>query len=100
MSQSQHLEDMLAATVQHVRALHATLSAVMVDVAALRQSVLNGAEDVNRYKERVKTGSDIAKPLVQAAMRSYDDMIRQITDCEEKANEECFPAPALKNVIQ
>jgi hypothetical protein len=82
MSDNQHLVDLLVATVKHLKALHATLSAVMVDESALRQSVLVEPEDVSRYKEKIQKGTEITKPLVNAAMRSYDEMIRRIAGSE------------------
>jgi hypothetical protein len=82
MADSQQLEDLLVAMVRHLKAVHATLSAVMVDVAALRQTVLIEPEDVNRYKEKLQKGTEIAKPLVNAAMRSYDEMIQRIAGSE------------------
>jgi hypothetical protein len=85
MSDNQHLEDLLVATVRHLKALHATLSAVMVDVAALRQSVLIEPEDVSCYKGKIQKGTEIAKPLVNAAMRSYDEMIQRIAGSEGRS---------------
>ncbi len=85
MSDNQHLEDLLVATVKHLKALHATLSAVMVDVSALRQTTLVEPEDVSRYKEKIQKGTEIAKPLVNAAMRSYDDMIQRIAGSEDRS---------------
>lgn len=85
MADNPQVEDLLVGTVRHLKALHATLSAVMVDVAALRQTVLIEPEDVSRYKEKIQKGTEIAKPLVNAAMRSYDEMIRRIAGSEGRS---------------
>jgi hypothetical protein len=80
MVDNHDLEDFLATLVGQLKALHATLSAVMVDVAALRQCVLIEPENLNRYKEKIQKGTEIAKPLVNSAMRSYDELIARIAD--------------------
>lgn len=99
MTPSQQLEESLALTVQHVKALHAALSAVMVEVTALRQTVLK-SRDVNRFRSRIQTGTEQAKPLVQTAMRSYDDLIRQIDDSGETGNDARDAVPVSKSTVQ
>jgi hypothetical protein len=100
MTHAQHLEDMLAATVEHVKALHATLSAVMVEVAALRQTVVNEPNELARFDDNMKRATGAARPLVQSAMRSYDELVKQIADAPEGDGEASHTAAILKNLIQ
>lgn len=86
MTREQNLEHALAEIVAHVKALHAILSSVMVDTAALRQTILVEPADSGVYADNVKAGAKIARPLVDTAMRSYDEIIQRIQDCDEAKN--------------
>jgi broad specificity phosphatase PhoE len=81
-----NLQEFLICTLQHVRTLHATLSAVMTDVAAIRRTLLEEPEDVLHYKSNLLAAIKTAKPLVDEALQSYDEMIRQIQDLKEWQN--------------
>ena len=78
----QNVHELLLSTVKQVRALHATLSALMTDVAAIRRTFLHGRADMVRYKDNLQAAIETAKPLVDEAMQSYDDTIRQIQESE------------------
>ena len=78
----QNVQDLLLSTVKQVRALHATLSALMTDVAALRRTLLQNPEDANQYRNNLRAAIETAKPIVDEAMQSYDEMIRQIQESE------------------
>jgi hypothetical protein len=78
----QNVHDLLLSTVKQVRALHAVVSALMTDVAAVRRTVLRDPGDVVHYKNNLRSAIETAKPLVDEAMQSYDDMIRQIQESE------------------
>ena len=80
---SQNLREFLALTVKQVKALHATLSAVMTDVAAMRRTLLEAPEHLAGYNRNLLVAIETAKPLVDTAMQSYDDMIRQLEVHEE-----------------
>lgn len=80
--ESQNVHELLLSTVKQVRALHATLSALMTDVAAIRRTFLHGRADMIRYKDNLQAAIETAKPLVDEAMQSYDDTIRQIQESE------------------
>ncbi len=81
-----NLQDFLVSTVRHVKTLHATLSAVMTDVAAIRRTLLEEPEDVSQYKSNLLEAIKTAKPLVDEALQSYDEMIRQIQGLKEWRN--------------
>ncbi len=81
-----NLQDFLVSTVRHVKMLHATLSAVMTDVAAIRRTLLEEPEDVSQYKSNLLEAIKTAKPLVDEALQSYDEMIRQIQGLKEWRN--------------
>ncbi len=81
-----NLQEFLISTLQHVRTLHATLSAVMTDVAAIRRTLLEAPEDVLQYKSNLLAAIETARPLVDEALQSYDEMIRQIQGFKEWRN--------------
>lgn len=82
----QSLQNFLLSTVRHVKSLHATLTAVMTDVAALRRTLLGEAGSDVDYKNNLRAAIETAKPLVDEAMKSYDEMIREIQSLEEWRN--------------
>jgi hypothetical protein len=82
----QDLHQLLLLTVRQVRTLHATLSALMADVAAVRRTVLQDEEDVLEYKNNLLSTLETARPLVDEAMQCYDEMIEQIGDSEKFRN--------------
>lgn len=81
-----NLQEFLISTLQHVRTLHATLGAVMTDVAAIRRTLLEAPEDVLQYKSNLLEAIETARPLVDEALQSYDEMIRQIQGFKEWRN--------------
>ena len=82
----QNVHDLLLCTVKQVRALHATLSALMTDVAAIRRTFLNDSKAHVHYKKNLRAAIQEAKPLVDEAMQSYDKMIQQIEESAEWCN--------------
>lgn len=82
----QSLQNFLLSTVRHVKSLHATLTAVMTDVAALRRTLLGEPGNDVDYKTNLRAAIETAKPLVDEAMKSYDEMIREIQSLEEWRN--------------
>lgn len=81
-----NLQNFLLSTVRHVKSLHATLTALMTDVAAIRRTLLDEPGSVVEYKRNLRMAIQTAKPLVDEAMQSYDEMIRQIQGLEEWRN--------------
>jgi len=82
----QSFHQILLLTVQQMKTLHATLGALMADVAAIRRTLLHDAENVARYRENLISTMETAKPLVDEAMQSYEETIRQIEESEELRN--------------
>jgi len=80
--QAQNVHELLLSTVKQVRALHATLSALMTDVAAIRRTFLHDRGEMVHYKKNLRSAIETAKPIVDEAMQSYDEMIRQIQESE------------------
>lgn len=82
----QNLQNFLLCTVRYVKSLHAALTAVMTDVAAIRRTLLDESGSVADYKNNLRAASETARPLVDEAMQSYDEMIQQIQSLEEWRN--------------
>lgn len=82
VQQAENVHELLLSTVKQVRALHATLSALMTDVAAIRRTVLQNRGDMVHYKDNLRSAIETAKPIVDEAMQSYDEMILQIQESE------------------
>jgi hypothetical protein len=80
--EAQNVHELLLSTVKQVRALHATLSALMTDVAAIRRTLLESRGDMVHYKDHLRSAIETAKPIVDEAMHSYDEMIRRIQESE------------------
>jgi hypothetical protein len=79
---TQNVHELLLATVKQVRALHATVSALMTEPAAMRRTVLRSPGDLAHYKNNLRLAMQAARPIVDEAMQSYDEMIRQIAESE------------------
>ena len=45
----------------------------MVDVAAIHKVVLEGPKPLKRYRQALATEADKVKPLIDTAMRAYDE---------------------------
>jgi hypothetical protein len=82
----QNVHEVLLSTVKQMRALHATLSALMTDVAAMRRTLLHGPGDIVHYKNNLRSAIETARPIVEEAMQSYDQMIQQIEESEAWRN--------------
>ena len=63
---------------EHIRALHLTLAAVMIDVAALRHIVLRSAKLNNCYQRALATESVKTRAIIHEAMREYDQEIARL----------------------
>jgi hypothetical protein len=80
------LQEFLAMTLGHVKSLHAALTGLMTDMAALRKTILEEPEDLAQYQANLRVAVETAKPLVDEAMRSYDEMIQVLSSSERWAN--------------
>ena len=69
-----------------VKSLHAGLGAVMADIAAIRTTVFDDPGDLETYRSNLKLAVATAKPMVDQALRSYDDLLEQIVDSQQWQN--------------
>ncbi len=69
-----------------VKSLHASVNAVVVDVAAMRSTMLEDPEEMSLYKNNLKLAVATAKPMVAEAMRSYDDLIEELSNSQQYKN--------------
>ncbi len=65
----------LEALLDCVKSLQASVGEVMADVAAIRSTVLENAEGLAWYQTNSNLTASRARPMVQEALRSYDDLI-------------------------
>jgi hypothetical protein len=80
------LQEFLATTLNHVETLHETLTALMMDVARIRRTLLDGPEDGPPYQSSLGHDVESARPLLDEDMRSYDEMIKIIASTERWVN--------------
>jgi hypothetical protein len=79
MTNQENLTESLGLAFEHIRALHATIAAVMTDVAALRHVVTRDHKvSRRRYRRELATAVAKVKPLVTAAMNAYEEEIARI----------------------
>jgi hypothetical protein len=78
MTDQKVLSEALALALRHIKALHGTLAASLLDVAALRQVVLNSPKKSRRYRQVLASQAVKVKPLVATAMQAYDEEILHI----------------------
>jgi hypothetical protein len=77
-----HLEAILGT----VKSLQATLGSVMADVAAIRSTVFDDSEELALYRNNLRTVVASAKPMVDDALRSYDDLMEEIAASQQWEN--------------
>jgi len=71
----------------YVKSLHTSLGEVMADVAAIRDTVFNDPSEIAAYRNNnLKTVLGRAKPLVDEAMRSCDDMLEEFVSSQRWEN--------------
>jgi hypothetical protein len=68
------LQATLAVAIGQMKGLHAMISALMAEVAALRKTVAEKAENADWHKSNLKAAMETAKRFVDDAMRTYDEM--------------------------
>ena len=72
MANQEDFPETLAIAYEYIRALHATHSAVMVDIADLRHVVLKSTKTSRQYRQMLAREVSKVKPLVATAMRAYE----------------------------
>jgi hypothetical protein len=85
----QHLSDLrdqIEAILSCVKSLHATLSAVMADVAAIRKTMFEDPDNIDVYKSHLKQAIETARPLVEQAMLYYDLQMQEIVGSKQWEN--------------
>jgi hypothetical protein len=78
MADQKALSEALALALRHIKALHGTLAAALIDVAALRQIVLNNPKETKRYRHVLTSEAAKVQSLVATAMQAYDEEILRI----------------------
>jgi hypothetical protein len=78
MEDQKELSESLALALKHIKALHGTLAAALIDLAALRQIVLNSPKETKRYHQVLTSEAAKVKSLVANAMHAYDEEILHI----------------------
>ena len=83
-AQLSDLRHQLEAILNCVKLQHATLSAVMADVAAIRRTIFEDQDNIDIYNDHLKQTIEATKPLLDQAMRDYDLQLREIIDSQHK----------------
>jgi hypothetical protein len=86
MTEHEESGEALRLAFEYIKALHATLAALMTDVAALRHVVLQGPRTSRQYRQALAIKVAKAKPLVSAAMQAYEDEIVRIKSINDWRN--------------
>ena len=58
-----------------MKSLHATIGAVMADVSAIRNTLFDDEEDLAVYRSNVRLAAATARPRVEEALSSYDELL-------------------------
>jgi hypothetical protein len=69
-----------------VKSLHASVGAVMADVAAMRSTLFEDPDEIAAYRTNLKLAVATARPMVEEAMRSYDDLMEEIANSQQYMN--------------
>ena len=76
--ENEYLQAMLAVAIGQMKGLHAMISALMAEVAALRKTVAEKPENAGLDQNNLKAAMETAKPFVDDAMQTYDEMIELV----------------------
>lgn len=69
-----------------MKSLHATVGAVMADVAAIRNTIFEDPEDIAVYRANLRLAMTTAKPLVDEALNSYDELLQDLVSSQQYTN--------------
>jgi hypothetical protein len=77
LTEQERLELMasLEALIGCMKSLHATVGAVLADVSAIRNTIFDDPEDLAVCRSNIRTAAMVAKPAVEKALSSYDDLL-------------------------
>lgn len=87
--EEQHLSDLrhhLEAILSCVKSLHVTLTAVMADVAAIRETICEDPDNIDIYSIHLRKTIAAARPLVDQAILYYDLQMQEIVDSQQWEN--------------
>ena len=76
----------LDALLGRVNSLHASVGAVKADLAAIRNTVFDDPEEIALCRAHLRMAVSTAKPMVDEAMHSYDDLLQEIEDSQQFPN--------------
>jgi len=82
IQENEHLQATLAVAIGQMKGLHAMISALMAEVAALRKTVAEKPENDELYQTNLKAAVETAKPFVDDAMQTYDEMIEMVCSAD------------------
>jgi len=71
----------------------------MLDTAALRQSMLVNNKSRAAYADRVKAGTEIGKPLLESALRSYDQIITKLREGQQSSPGKTVPPDGEPQIL-
>ena len=75
---NESLQATLAVAIGQMKGLHAMISALMAEIAALRKTVAEKPENADWNESNLKAAMETAKRFVDDAMRTYDEMIELV----------------------
>ena len=78
MADEKELSETLVRAFKYIRSMHGILAALMLDVAAMRKVVLKGPKPLRRYRQALATEAEKVKPLIDTAMRAYEQELLQL----------------------
>lgn len=90
------LREQMLITLKHLKAFHLTISSVMIDVAAIRRTILNTPKLNSQYKRNLAQISQNSRPLIEEAVRSYDGLIESMGEHEKPG---ANPAPEAASSV-
>jgi hypothetical protein len=68
---------------ESIKALHVMVVSVMADITAVRRTLLVNADQFQEYESQLKLANEIAKPLLDEAIKSYDMQLKNAVKTEK-----------------
>jgi hypothetical protein len=76
--ENEYLQATLPVAIGQMKGLHAMISALMAELAALRKTVAEKPENADPYQSNLNAAMETAKPFVDDAMQTNDEMIELV----------------------
>lgn len=83
MDEMRCLHEEILIALKHLKGFHLTICSVMIDIAAIRQTILTTPGLKSKYKKNLAEVSQRSRPLIEAALRSYDELIENLGEHEK-----------------